>query len=208
MAIFTLDGDIELIDSEVGFRGDICNKGSPDVAPRSGLQLQSRTTYPDAWLPTLAAGPGQPYSRVSLENNRTPGISKGNRWGTEGHGRSVGVGGDDRVQEEASSTVPSTLSPLSPEAPDAPCGQNEVRAWCCLKGRHTPPSHIVWYSPQLRFSCGQTPAQEPDTWQAATLLLTADPGGPGGPNGPGDPSLPGGPARPYQKNEATEAEGD
>lgn len=55
-------------------------------------------TYPDAWLPTLAAGPRQPYSRVSLEINRTPRISEGNQWGTQGYGRLVEIGGGDRDQ--------------------------------------------------------------------------------------------------------------
>lgn len=62
------------------------------MVPRSGLWLQSRTTYPDAWLPTLAAGPGRPCSRLSLESNRTPVVSQGNRWAMEGRGRS-GWGG-------------------------------------------------------------------------------------------------------------------
>lgn len=51
--------------------------------PAVGYGCRVRRTYPDTWLPTLAAGPRQPYSRVSLEINKTPGISDKNQWGTD-----------------------------------------------------------------------------------------------------------------------------
>ena len=101
------------------------------MAPCKSHGHRAGHTHPDTGLPTLASGPRQPCSNVPLEINRTPGVSRGNWWRAEGHGRWVGVRGDERgqrrleavVQGRASSIVTSTLSPLSPGAPGAPCGQ-------------------------------------------------------------------------------------
>lgn len=51
-----------------GARGEAAAKGSCD-----GCDRGAGCTHPNAWLPTLAAGPGQPCSRVPLDINRTRG---------------------------------------------------------------------------------------------------------------------------------------
>lgn len=167
------------------------------MAPCKSHGRRAGHTHPDTGLPTLASGPRQSCSSVPLEINGTPGVNRGNWWRAEGHGRWVGVRGDERgqwrleavVQGRASSIVTSTLSPLSPGAPGAPCGQRDEVS--------------LWLSPQL--SPQHTALRDMGHWG---ILLTTDPGGPGGPKGPGAPSLPGAPARPYGKNEAREVKGD
>ena len=57
VAIFTLDGDVKFTESEVGFNGEISNRGIPSVAPCGGPWLQSRTYVPGHLAPHALHGP-------------------------------------------------------------------------------------------------------------------------------------------------------